>query len=57
MLNQSFNLDARAMIEMEAAAQAIFFKSEFHKQAVADFFAKRPLAYDWDRLKNGGNAK
>jgi len=50
ILNQSFQLDARALTEMEASAQAIFFHSEFHKTAVADFLAKKPLAYDWDRF-------
>lgn len=50
IMNQSFNLDARAMVEMEASAQAIFFHSQFHHQAIADFNARRPLAYDWDRL-------
>jgi len=50
ILNQSFNLDARALVEMEAAAQAIFFASDFHRQAVEDFLARRPLAYDWDKL-------
>ena len=54
ILNQSFNLDARALVEMEAAAQAIFFSSGFHKQAVGDFLAKRPLAYDWDRFEKDG---
>ncbi|NYT61141.1 enoyl-CoA hydratase/isomerase family protein [Alcaligenaceae bacterium] len=47
ILNQSFHLDARALVEMEAAAQAIFFQSEFHKAAVDDFMNKRPLGYDW----------
>ncbi len=45
---------ARALVEMEAAAQAIFFSSGFHKQAVGDFLAKRPLAYDWDRFEKDG---
>ncbi len=48
ILNQSFHLDARALVEMEAAAQAIFFHSTYHKQAVDDFMNKRPLTYDWD---------
>ena len=39
---------------MEAAAQAIFFSSGVHKQAVGDFLAKRPLAYDWDRFEKDG---
>lgn len=50
ILNQSFHLDARALVEMEAAAQAIFFHSKFHKEAVADFANRKPFRYDWDRL-------
>ncbi len=50
MLNQSFNLDARALVEMEAAAQAIFFHSEFHKAAIAGFLENKRFEYDWDRF-------
>lgn len=49
ILNQSFHLDARALVEMEAAAQAIFFHSAFHKQAVDDFASRKPFRYDWDQ--------
>lgn len=48
ILNQSFHLDARALVEMEAAGQAIFFQSAAHQQALADFAAGRPLRFDWE---------
>lgn len=49
ILNQSFHLDARALVEMEAAAQAIFFHSSFHQQAIDDFASGTPFRYDWER--------
>ncbi len=49
ILNQSFHLDARALVEMEASAQAIFFHSAGHRQALADFAAGRPFRFDWER--------
>ena len=50
IINQSFNLDANALIEMEAAAQAIYFSSEYHTNAIRRFLDKKPLAYDWERM-------
>ena len=49
ILNQSFHLDARALVEMEAAAQAIFFHSSFHEQAIDDFAQGKPFRFDWER--------
>lgn len=49
ILNQSFHLDARALVEMEAAAQAIFFHSSFHREAIDDFARGEPFRYDWER--------
>ena len=49
ILNQSFHLDARALVEMEAAAQAIFFHSAAHRQALDDFAHGQPFRFDWDR--------
>jgi len=48
ILNQSFHLDARALVEMEAAAQSIFFHSSFHRQAIDDFAQGTPFRYDWE---------
>ena len=50
IVNQSFNLDAQALIEMEAAAQAVQLSSDYHQNAIKDFLDKQPLAYDWERM-------
>jgi len=50
IVNQSFNLDAQALIEMEAAAQALYFSSDYHQNAIKGFLDKKPLAYDWERM-------
>ena len=58
ILNQSFNLDAHALIEMEAAAQAIFFTTDYHKDAVRRFVDKEQLAFNWeamDKAEKAGN--
>lgn len=49
ILNQSFHLDAHALVEMEASAQALFFQSAAHREAIADFSAGRPFRFDWER--------
>ena len=50
ILNQSFNLDANALIEMEAAAQAVCLSSDYHSNAIQGFLDKNPMAYDWERM-------
>ena len=50
ILNQSFNLDANALIEMEAAAQAVCLSSDYHSNAIQGFLNKTPMAYDWERM-------
>ena len=50
IVNLSFNLDANALIEMEAAAQAVYFSSDYHTNAIRSFLDKKPLAYDWERM-------
>lgn len=50
IVNQSFNLDAQALIEMEAAAQAVQLSSDYHQNAIKGFLNKQPLAYDWERM-------
>lgn len=52
IVNQSFNLDAGAMVEMEAAAQGIFLNSDYHKQAVQNFVDKKPLAFNWEQMSD-----
>ena len=55
ILNQSFNLDAQAMVEMEAAAQAIFFTTDYHKDAIRRFVDKEPLAFNWEAMEKAEN--
>ena len=52
IVNQAFNLDAQALIEMEAAAQAVQLSSDYHQNAIKGFLDKQPLAYDWERMDN-----
>lgn len=48
IMNQSFNLDHRTMIELEAMAQSIARDEPFHKEAIRRFAAKEPPLFDWD---------
>ena len=50
ILNQSFNLDHRAMLEMEAFAQSIAYDSDYHRAAVGRFVDKQPALFNWDEL-------
>lgn len=50
ILNQSFNLDAHALVEMEGAAQSVFLSSAYHKDAISKFLDKQPMAFDWERM-------
>lgn len=49
ILNRSYELDPRALSELESYAQAVCLESEYHHDAVARFLSKKPLAFDWDR--------
>ncbi|MBF5006701.1 enoyl-CoA hydratase/isomerase family protein [Diaphorobacter caeni] len=49
IMNQAFELDARAMSELEAYAQTMCRGSEYHQRAVQRFRDKQPLLFDWDR--------
>lgn len=53
ILNQAFHLDQRALAELESYAQAMAMETAHHREAVADFLAKRPLAFDWGALERG----
>lgn len=48
IVNQSFELDAQALIEMEASAQALCLASDYHKDAAIRFSEKRPLPFNWE---------
>ena len=50
ILNQSHNLDQRAMAELESYAQAICQDSDSHRQAIERFLRKEPLPYVWEEL-------
>ena len=51
IMNQAFELDARAMSELEAYAQTMCRGSAYHQQAVQRFRDKQPMLFDWDRTQ------
>ena len=56
ILNRSFNLDQDTLAELEAAAQAMVMKTDYHHDAVSRFVNKQPLAFEWPakRVPCGG---
>lgn len=57
MLNQSFHLDARALLELEAFAQSTARSSPYHREAVARFVRKEAALFDWDRSDDSSPAQ
>ncbi len=49
VLNRAFNLDQDTLAELEACAQALARHTDYHKDAIARFLAKQPLAFRWDK--------
>ena len=49
VMNQSFELNAHAMAELEAYAQTLCRGSDYHMDAVRRFRDKQPMRFDWDR--------
>lgn len=49
VMNQSFELDAHAMADLEAYAQTLCRSSDYHMDAVRRFRDKQPMRFDWDR--------
>jgi len=47
--NQSLDMDAASVLEMEASAQEICFNTDYNKDAVARFTRKEPLLYNWEK--------
>jgi 2-(1,2-epoxy-1,2-dihydrophenyl)acetyl-CoA isomerase len=45
MLRSSFQQDLQAVLESEATAQGICLVSDYHKEAVGNFLARRPLRF------------
>jgi 2-(1,2-epoxy-1,2-dihydrophenyl)acetyl-CoA isomerase len=54
ILNRSFNLDQDTLAELEAAAQAMVMKTEYHQDAVARFLNKQPRAFEWPAKREPG---
>ncbi len=50
ILNQSFNLDHRTILELEASGQAVCASTDFHQEAVRRFANKEPALFDWEAL-------
>lgn len=51
ILNQSYNLDHRTLLELEASAQSVARTSAFHAEAVRRFREKEPSLFDWEALQ------
>lgn len=47
LLDQTFGLDVRQVLEAEANGQAICFESAYHRDAVERFMNKQPLPLQW----------
>lgn len=47
ILNQSFQLDQRALAELESYAQGLCMDSDYHREAVDRFLARQPLPFQW----------
>ena len=50
LLNQSFNLDHRTLLELEASGQGVLRTSDYHREAVRRFADKEPPMFDWDAM-------
>ena len=53
-LNQSFNLDLRALLEVEAFSQAVARNTDYHREAVKRFGEKQPSLFDWEAMNRAG---
>lgn len=49
--NRAYELDAAALAELEACAQAACLAEPDHADALERFVRKEPMRYDWDRNK------
>ncbi len=49
--NQAFDLDANALIEMEATAQAVCLATDYHRDAARRFSEKRGLKFNWEAFE------
>ena len=56
VLNQSFNLDHRTVLELEAMAQAVAQGTPYHAEAVRRFAEKLPPMFDWEAFERAAQA-
>ncbi len=56
ILNQSFNLDHRTMLELEAAGQGLCRTTDYHAEAVRRFGAKEAPMFDWEALEKAAES-
>ncbi len=56
VLNQSFNLDHRTLLELEASGQAVARTSPYHTEAIRRFADKEPAMFDWEALDKAAAA-
>ncbi len=56
ILNQSFNLDHRTMLELEASAQGLCRTTDYHTEAVRRFADKEPALFDWEALEKAAES-
>lgn len=47
LLNQSFELDARQIVDAETMAQAACLESDYHREAAQRFLERRPPRFTW----------
>ena len=52
VLNQSLNLDEKAVGQLEAYAQSVAFTTDYCGEAINNFLEKRPLEFDWDKMSS-----
>ena len=57
ILNQSLHLDNRAVLELEAFAQATARDTAFHREAVGRFANRQPALFDWEALEREDAAR
>ena len=51
VVNGSYEMSYRDLVDAEANGQALMFTTGFHKEAVRRFVDKEPRLYDWDQMK------
>ena len=52
ILNQSYNLDHRTLLELEASGQGSCVTSDYHFAATQRFANKEPALFDWEAFED-----